>query len=833
MTMHPNIVADLAASGLVPEDINASAAGPPELAAVHITSTNVHGYKVPYYNLEGQPLPFYRLRLFDHHPKYKQPKNSENYVYFPPDLLNVLGKMMVAKDPPYFLILTEGEKKAAAAVKAGIPAIAFTGVDSWRTKTFTVPDDSKMETSIFGKTKQVRIRLPSTDIDFVENLTLAVGMKELIDLLIRRNLNAIIVYDTDVVEGKGGIKSQVQRAAATLGYELRFRGIPITHIRQLVLPNKGTKLEKVGLDDFLVSSGPKALRSLIAETLAAPLAFPRHPSPRTYINQRLNRRLSRKESQNVSLAILTELDSRGQRLTCKGTNTPYYFDRTTKRLMPAVLLKQREDPMHETPFGHFLYREFNLSAADTRILHWLASQFTGELPIQSVDPRRVLSVPDGKHEVAIQIGDGEFALVTANPKEPLQILDNGSKGLLFEFDQVEPIDGGKLLKEFTKQLESTSTKPLVPWWHDVLGTVRLTESNLWSEPSETERPYRSRILATCLFYLSPWLNRWQGTQLPIELMIGEAGSGKSSLYILRQNIITGRPYLRNAPSDLRDWYASVIHSGGINVIDNVQFVNKDLRQRLSDELCRITTEPYPHVEMRRLYTTAGQLNIPVRVTFAMTAIQQPFFNADLIQRAAIFELEQITEGIDGSWVDHQIERFGGRTKWLAHHLVVLHKFLKAVVHDGAWDLEYQASHRLVNYEQCLLVMGDVLGLDVDWMPEVLSSAAQVNLTQADWTMEGLKVFVSDIKEERSKDKGKDKGIGKGKTNSTKIKVTATDITDWAQSNDEYKENDVLTGTRRIGKYIQAHKSTVRRITGIQIGPLYGNRRQYILGDPQR
>jgi hypothetical protein len=794
--------------------MNVREAGAPELAAIHVTSSNAHGYVIPYYTLEGQPLPFYRLRLFDYHPKYKQPKNSENYVYFPPNLLDVLGRMMVAREPPHFILLTEGEKKAAAAVKAGIPAIAFTGVDSWRTKTFTVPDESKLETSIFGKTKQIRIKLPSTDIDFVENLTLAVGVKELIDLLIRRDLHAIIVYDTDI--GAKGVKSQVQRAAATLGYELRFRGVPFDHIRQLVLPAKG-KLEKVGLDDYLLVKGAKKLGELIDQTLAAPIAFPRHPSPRTYINQRLNRRLTRKESQNVSLAILTELDSRGQRLTCKGTNTPYYFDKITKRLMPAILLKQREDPMHETPFGHFLYREFNLSAADTRILHWLASQFTGEHPIHTVDPRRVLSVPDGKDEVATQIGDGQFALVTASKKKPMQILDNGSKGLLFEFDQVEPIDGAKLAAEFSKQLN----KPLVPWWYDVLGTVHLTESNLWAEPSAEQKPDRSRMLATALFYLSPWLNRWQGTQLPIELMIGEAGSGKSSLYILRQNIITGRPYLRNAPSDLKDWYASVIHSGGINVIDNVQFVNKDLRQRLSDELCRITTEPYPHVEMRRLYTTAGQLNIPVRVTFAMTAIQQPFFNADLIQRAAIFELDQITEGIDGSWVEHQIERFGGRIKWLAHHLVVLHKFLHAVVYGGAWDHEYKAGHRLVNYEQCLLVMGDVLGLDVDWIPEVLNSAAQTNLTQADWTMEGLKVFAGDIKKER------------GKTSSGKIKVTASVIADWAKDTDEYKENEMLTGTRRIGKYIQAHKSTVKRITGISIGPLYGNRRQYIIGDPQR
>ncbi|KKL45729.1 hypothetical protein LCGC14_2352700, partial [marine sediment metagenome] len=225
-------------------------------------------------------------------------------------------------------------------------------------------------------------------------------------------------------------------------------------IRQLTLPSGGTKLEKVGLDDYIVVHGAVSLRELIDQTLAADVAFPRHPSPRTYINQRLNRRLSRKESQNVSLAILTELDSRGQRLTCRGTNTPYYFDKDSKRLMPAILLRQRDDPMHETPFGHFLYREFNLSAADTRILHWLASQFTGELPIQLVDPRRVLSVPDGTDEVAIQVSDGQFALVTGDPKRPFEILDNGSRGLLFEFDQVESTDVEELEAEFGPELDA-------------------------------------------------------------------------------------------------------------------------------------------------------------------------------------------------------------------------------------------------------------------------------------------------------------------------------------------------------------------------------------------
>ena len=811
--MHKSLLADLATSKLEPSDINAREAGPPELAAVNISSVHLKGYVIPYYSISGQPLPFYRIKLHDHTPKYKQPKFSENHLYFPPSFQSVLARHLDIGRDKHFIILTEGEKKAACATKFGFPCIAFTGVDSWRTRTFTVPDESKMESTILGKTKHIRIKLPSVDADFIENLTLANGMSELIDLLIRRKLHAIIIYDTDVSEG-GRLKPEVQRAAATLGYELRFRGLPVDHIRQAILPNGASGLEKLGLDDYLVKYGALKLQGIIDQTLTTPLAFPRHPNPKTYVNQRLNRRLSRKEAQNISLAIITELDNRGQRLNCTGTNTPYYFDSETHRLMPTILMHKGDEPLHETPFGNFLYREFNISSADSRIIHWLASQFTGEEPIKEVDPRRILTNA-GTDQIAVQISDGQFALIRPDHRKPLEILDNGSEGVLFEYGHVEGIDAEELQKQFRRQLHSE----LEPWWYDVLGTVNMQESNLQSGASSNETTNRARMLATLLFYISPWLNRWRGTQLPIELMIGEAGSGKSSLYTLRLNILTGRPYLRNVPSDLRDWYSSVINTGGLHVIDNVQFTNKDLRQRLSDELCRITTEPTPHIEMRRLYTTSSQLQIPVRAVFAMTAIQQPFFNADIIQRAAIFELDAISRGIDGSWVDHQLERFGGRTRWLAHHLVVLHKFLRAVVHEGAWDPEYPAAHRLVNYEQCLLIMGDVLGLDAGWIPEVLSTAAQTNLTEADWTMEGLKVFAEEMRKERAHLK--------------QIKVVAADIGTWAETNDDYSENNMLTNSRRLGRYIQSHKSTIKRITGITVGPLYGNRRQFIVGHPQK
>src|SRR3954468_21409108 len=108
---HPMTV-DLAKSGLVSSDIFARAIESAERAATNIPHST-QGYAIPYFDLRGAPAKFYRVRAFDFVPKYKQPKDSSNYVYFPP------GFYEAAQGSDYILIV-EGEKKAALAVKHGI-----------------------------------------------------------------------------------------------------------------------------------------------------------------------------------------------------------------------------------------------------------------------------------------------------------------------------------------------------------------------------------------------------------------------------------------------------------------------------------------------------------------------------------------------------------------------------------------------------------------------------------------------------------------------------------------------------------------------------------------
>ena len=790
--MYQSAIIDLAESGLVAEDMHVRDAGPSELAAVGIDSPT-EGYVIPYFDVNGEPLPFYRLKLFNHAIKYKQPKDSSNHIYFPPNFLRTLNEQLKLQQnngrDRSFLLMTEGEKKAAAAVKQGIPAVAVGGVDSWRSKTVFVSDETQFTRSKF-KPNTIGIKLPENAQTFSEH---AIGFDSLVDIITKYKLTIIVVYDTDEA---AGLKPQVQRAAAALGYELRFLGVPVNKIRLMVLPMEGNA--KVGLDDYLTSHGEETLRDLIEQTLMLRSAFPRHPNPRGFINKELQtQRLSRKQCQHLGMTILSELDAKGRRLRSVATEVPYYFDEDACTLMEAPLMHKHGTPLHEMPFGQFLYKQYGLSSGDTKIMNWLAHQFTAEDPIDDVSPKHVCALPDRRAQVFThQINDSQYALVTADPKNPVIIKSNGSDGILFERDQVEPIDADVLMRRF----EDIKHEELRPWWYEILGRTNLAAKN-----EEDQDHYRT--LATLLFYINPWLNNWRGTQLPVEIVVGEAGSGKSSLYALRLSILTGRPALRNAPHDVRDWYASITNTGGLHVTDNVQFVNKDLKQRISDEMCRIVTEPNPHVEMRKLYTTSGQQNVPVECTFAVTAIQMPFHNADLLQRSIILQLRAVGSDFDGDWVSHQLNQYGGRAAWLAHHLWVLHKFL--VLAQKEWNQQFPATHRLAHFQQCLTIMGKVFGLETDWLSNILSTSTEENISESDWTFEGLIAYANEMRMQASHEP-----------------VTCADITMWAQMHDEYMDNPLLTNSRKLGRYMLSHRGAIERAAKIIAHSKYGNKQRW-------
>lgn len=763
---------DLDKSGLVHSDIMARALESIERAAVNAPHS-VQGYVIPYFDLRGKILAFYRTRLFDFLPKYKQPKETPNHVYYPPDFFQAAQKSD-------FILVTEGEKKAALATKLGFPCIAFGGVDSWRNRTVIIPLESELTQN--ESKGQLKAKIPpNTEVNEDLSQSLAVGMQDFIDYCLQTKKHVIIVYDSDA---EVGVKPSVQRAAAVLGFELRFRGVAFDHIRQIVLPpfSKESK-EKVALDDYLMHSGADSFNELLQLCLSKKSAFPRHPSIRDFINKKMqSSRMSRKDIQSLSIAILSDLDSNGMRLRSSNDEATYYFDYQTRRLLKTTF-EQRAENVAGTPFGQFLYRRYGLGGADQRLIIWIATQFAGEDPIEETSPyHSIARVRTADDSVTFQVSDSQYVKVDA---DGIELFDNGENGVLFESGESLPLDTEKLLTAFER--ENVSGLKLSNYWADVLSHVRLRDQE------------KQRHITALLYYMSPWLYRWRGMQLPVEMVIGESGSGKSTLCELRLSILTGDTRLRNAPTDLKDWHASIANTGGLHVTDNVQLVDRSLRQRLSDEICRIITEPNPHIEMRKYYTNADLMRIPVRSVFALTAIQQPFQNADLLQRSVILELDKTAGAEDGrpnitydsEWRANQLSRYGDREGWVAHHLVVLHRFFKLV--KAKWDNRYQAKHRLINFEQSMKLLGEVFGQDTSWIPTYLAQSIDTALSESDWTFEGLQAFMDEV--------------GKHYAASNQF-ITCNDIAEWALSEDEFKRCDMLTNPRRLARYLMTHKSIV-------------------------
>lgn len=778
---------DLARSGLTLQDIRGRELGAAERQATG-TSDQHSGYVIPYFTPEGKILPFYRVKIHESPIKYRQVQNTPNHLYFPPGFAQALANANC-------IILTEGEKKAACAVKAGYACVGVAGVDSWRTRLISIPKNTPITT---GNKGNLMIKLPQGFNPTEKHDASAWGLEELAQIAIERNLPIVIIYDTD---GDGKLPKQVQSAANGLACELRHRGVPFKNLRGMPLPTSPMwkKEDKIGIDDFLMAEhlglGKAKFKAALEACLAKPSAFPTHPNAKEYVNKRLQSgKLDRKAMQGLSTVVLSQLDARGKRLICPDDETMFYFDQVKKEMVPVSL--RMNDSFGGSPFGVKLYRDFNISMADQRLMMWVQSQFAGEEPVHRVTPRRtVTAVGD---TIYVQLGPVAMAKVTGNS---IEFLDNGTDDILFDSSVSNPLDVEKVRSH---AMHLMGNKGILPnYWAECLATAKLADSE----------DDNDRKLLALLYSISPWFYRWRGTQLPVEMTIGEAGSGKSSLYVLRQNIISGQPFLRNAPNDIRDWGASVGGSGGLHVTDNMHMTDSKLRQLLSDEMCRVVTEPNPMVERRKLYSDNEQVRTPVNCVFAITAIEQPFTNADLIARAVIVTLDPgiATPTYGAEWPTQWLNHFGGREAWLGHQLVFIQRILQLA--QQKWASNYAARYRLANVEQLLILAAEVYGQESDWIVHHLSKSRNEATKKGNWILEGLQEFANNWYE----------------SNKSK-EFHAGHIADYCADDDGLKANNTLTNARSVGRYLSKNANMVANLTGIKSTREKGNRLWYMV-DP--
>lgn len=132
------VAEDLARSGLTLDDVQGEVLTHFDvqslLGADHTPGAD-GGYSIPYYTLTGDEiiengLPFLRIRLVGRHsdetPRYQCRGATSAHLYIPPQLQAALARGNST------LLITEGEKKAVRACKAGFPAVAIAGIQMYR-----------------------------------------------------------------------------------------------------------------------------------------------------------------------------------------------------------------------------------------------------------------------------------------------------------------------------------------------------------------------------------------------------------------------------------------------------------------------------------------------------------------------------------------------------------------------------------------------------------------------------------------------------------------------------------------------------------------------------
>jgi hypothetical protein len=198
---------------------------------------------IPFFDLDGKPNCYIRLKpdrprvnkKTGKPQKYESPYRKPSRAYLPPAVGAALA------DPTVPLLLTEGEKKAAAASQFGFPCLGLVGVWGWQKPRKAGAEGKKA------------------------------GPRELIgdlDAVAWDGRTVYVVFDSDLAD-----KPEVAWAEWHLAEALKARGAAVKVVR---LP-AGKDGAKVGLDDFLVAEGADAFRKLLGEAREAKRPEDRRP----------------------------------------------------------------------------------------------------------------------------------------------------------------------------------------------------------------------------------------------------------------------------------------------------------------------------------------------------------------------------------------------------------------------------------------------------------------------------------------------------------------------------------------------------------------------------
>lgn len=566
------------------------------------------------------------------------------------------------RNPRIDLWITEGTRKVDSLVSHGACAVGVIGVWGWRGKAVTWEG-----IELHGRT-------------------------------------VYLCFDSDITT-----KPEVKKALDELSIKLALEGAQCLVVQLPHLSNGA----KCGVDDyFQLGHTLDDVRKL------APTPIRAIPDLRDQISILLDKRLKRSERQQLAQQIVADLDTHGTRYhDLDQTSTFYYFDTDSHRLI-TLNWSESANAFRVGPFANKLYRNYGLTSNDAAVLNDLQAAYAMDCP--EVRPAKLFH-NTGK-TLYVQVGDTEAIKVT---KDGIELVPNGSDGVLFREGIVEPLDIDLLA--IPEQPERV--------WREVIDQLSLGEQIVLSD-------HEMRTLLEVYLHLSPWFWDWHGLELPILVCVGSSGSGKSHFWYVVQGVHLGLQQgmlsIRNTPRDIQELRTFLLHGVGMLVIDNFRTGSvRGWRDEFESTLSRSVT--LKSLSYRPLRTDDERSAITPSI-LAITTTQVPMFSSDLVQRLIRVNFRQIEHKATEEQTEAQ--RVRGKNAW-DQHVLLTDPGREALHHDMlsaarrflqlASDKKHKPGERqrvrLSGLDHALLLMAEALGGEelrdemdkiIEKLPEVIS-----------------------------------------------------------------------------------------------------------------
>jgi len=232
------------------------------------------GIWIPYFDIDGKPIidngqPYGRIRFQGNgievtdgkYQRYTQPPGTSPHVYIPPGFTEALKHF-----PAH--VETEGELKALSATAAGIPTIAVGGIQSW----------SDPEVRFLEKQIALSHGLPTPRLD--HESPLHPELRTVIEAAKKAGIKKILFLgDSDgrVEYGPGGEITSgnpaVEAAVKKLAKATQWQSGDVEVFRSFCPHPRNKQGEedpdrKMGLDDWIVSEGPRAVKEALLKVLS-------------------------------------------------------------------------------------------------------------------------------------------------------------------------------------------------------------------------------------------------------------------------------------------------------------------------------------------------------------------------------------------------------------------------------------------------------------------------------------------------------------------------------------------------------------------------------------